>query len=104
MPDATTVELKAQAIQFSSQLDEGAFFSWLKKLSCVSEVEGRGDTLYIRVLESKIDEHALRELLALFDRYQIDMSQLAVFDKPEFARWFHNRDAYWYEPVFQSRR
>lgn len=100
MTTATTVELKAQATRFFSQLDESAFFEWLKKLPCLSTFEGRGDTLFIRVLNPKVDDYALRELLALFHRYGIDMKQLSVFDKREFAGWFHNREAYWYESVF----
>jgi hypothetical protein len=102
MTPETTVELKAQRTRFFSQLDERAFFGWLKKLSCVSDVEGKGDTLFIRVLESKVDEYALRELLALFQRYGISMNQLGVFDKPEFADWFQNRGAYWHKSVFGS--
>jgi hypothetical protein len=100
MTTATTVELKAQATRFFSQLDETAFFEWLKKLPCVSKFEGKGDTMSIRVLESKVDEYAMRELLALFQRYRIDMKQLSVFDKEDFAGWLHNTEAYWYESVF----
>jgi hypothetical protein len=100
MTTATTVELKVRATCFYSQLDEAAFFEWLKKLPCVSKLEGKGDTLSIRVLKPKVDEYALRELLALFQRYRIDMKQLSVFDKRGFADWFHNREAYWYESVF----
>jgi hypothetical protein len=103
MSTAPTIELKAQRTVFFSKLDETSFFVWLKKLPCVSSFEGRGDILFIRVLESKMDEYALRELLALFWRYKIDMRQLAVFDKQAFAHWLHKRTAYWYEPVFGSR-
>ncbi len=102
MTTSQTVELRAQGICFFSQLDEGTFFAWLGKLPCFSNVEGNGDLLFIRVIESKVDEYALRELLALFQRYGIDMKQLDVFDKREFEHWFHKSDAYWYEPVFGS--
>jgi hypothetical protein len=102
MTTVTTVELKAQATRFYSKLDEGAFFQWLETLPCVWKFEGQGDTLYIRIIKRKVDEHALRELLALFQRYRIDMKQLGVFDRPEFAEWFHNKEAYWYESVFVS--
>jgi hypothetical protein len=91
------IELKAHATRFFSQLDEDAFFAWLKKLPCVSAIEGRGDVLFIQVVEPKVDEYALRDLLALFWRYGIDMKQLSIFDRPKFARWFHNADAYWYK-------
>jgi hypothetical protein len=87
---ATIVELKARATFFHSQLDGAAFFEWLKKLPCVLTFEEKGDTLYIRVLQSRVDEYALRELLALFQRSRIDMKQLRVFDKRGFAGWFHN--------------
>lgn len=100
MTTATTVELKAQATCFFSRLDEEAFFGWLKKLPSVSTFEGKGDTLSIRVDKSKVDKDALRELLALFQRYGIDMKQLSIFDKRGFADWFHNREAYWHKSVF----
>lgn len=96
------VELKAKATRFGSALDEAAFFEWLQKLSCVSEFEGRGDTLYIRIGSSKVDEAGLRELLALFRRYRVDMKQLAVFDKPEFSHWLRDERAYWHKSVFGS--
>ncbi|HEY9142010.1 MAG TPA: hypothetical protein VIN93_14025 [Bryobacteraceae bacterium] len=101
MTTANTVELKAQVACFFSQLDEDAFFEWLKKLPCVLNVEGKGDTLFIRVLKSRVDEYALRDLLALFQRYRIDMKQLSTFDKRGFSNWFHNKNAYWYESVFR---
>jgi hypothetical protein len=102
---ATIIELKAKGTHFFSQLDESAFFGWLKKLQkCpwLSEIEGKGDTLSIRVVRSKVDEYALRELLALFRRYGISMKQLSALDKQEFAEWFHDRNAYWHESVFGS--
>jgi hypothetical protein len=97
---ATPVELKAEAVRYFSQSDEAALFEWLAKLPCISSVRGESNTLYICVIKSKVDEGALRELLALFHRYKIDMRQLRVLDKVAFASWFHNRQAYWYESVF----
>ena len=104
MTTTTEVELKAQKVRFFSRIDERIFFDWLKMLPCVSNVEGKGDALFIRVLESKVDECALRDLLALFWRYKIGMKQLAAFDKKEFADWFHSKGAYWYKSVFGSRK
>jgi hypothetical protein len=71
MATATTVELEARSTHFFSRLDEDAFFEWLNKLPCVSTFEGKGATLFIRILKSKVDEYALRDLLALFHRYGI---------------------------------
>jgi len=41
-----TIELKARATLFFSQLDETAFFEWLKKLPCVSKFEGKGESVF----------------------------------------------------------
>jgi hypothetical protein len=98
-----SIELRARAIQYGSALDEAAFFEWLHKLPCASEFEGRGDTLYIRIASSKVDKTALRELLALFTRYGVDMRQLAVFEKPQFSRWFRDEGKYWHKSVFKRR-
>lgn len=102
MTTTSEVELKAQKVRYFSQLDEKLFFDWLKMLPCVSNVEGKGDTLLIRVLESKVDEYALRELLALFRRYGISMKQLKAFDRRPLGDWFRNKDAYWYKAVFAT--
>jgi hypothetical protein len=100
MTISTTVELNARAPRFFSTLDERGFFEWLGKLACVAELEGKGDTLYIRIFKSKVDEPALRELLALFHRYGVNMKQLIAFDNADFAGWFRKRTAYWYDGVF----
>lgn len=94
------LELKARAVRFFSREDEAAFFGWLDKLPCVSDYTGKGDTLYISINDQSFDDEALRELLALFYRYKIDMSQLRVFDREEFADWFQNPKAYWFDLVF----
>ncbi len=95
-----TVELQATGVRFFSQGDEEAFFSWLGKLAAVERYEGRGLTLFIMVNISAVDEDGLRELLALFRRYGVELKQLAVFDRSEFADWFRSENSYWHEEVF----
>lgn len=95
-----TVELEATSVRFFSTHDESAFFEWLDKVKCIQKYEGRGQTLYITVHADAVDEEALRELLALFHRYGVAMPQLVKFDRPEFAKWFHDKRAYWYSSVF----
>jgi hypothetical protein len=94
------VELIAKATTFLSQLDETAFFEWLSKISCVSKFTGQDDILYIQITRSKVDQSSLRDLLALFYRYKIDMKQLAIFDRAEFSEWFRRKEAYWHDQVF----
>ena len=42
-----------------------------------------------------VDKEALRELLALFYRYHIDKSRLAVLVRPEHSSWFYDKEKYW---------
>lgn len=95
-----TLELEATGVRFFSKGDEEAFFDWLGKLSFVEKYEGQGRTLFITVKSNAIDEDGLRELLSLFRRYGIDLKQLAVFDRDEFADWFRDDRAYWHKDIF----
>ena len=94
------VELQATGVRFFSQGDEGAFFGWLKSLPFVEHFEGRGLTLHINVNSSAVDEDGLRELLALFRRYNVELAQLAAFDRDEFADWFRSAETYWHKDIF----
>jgi hypothetical protein len=42
-------------------------------------VKGFGEELHINIDKSKLVEENLREILALFYRYNIDMKQLEIF-------------------------
>ena len=94
------VELEATGVRFFSQGDEAAFFSWLGKLDCVERYEGRGLTLFISVDAAAVDEDGLRELLALFRRYGVELKQLSAFDRSPFADWFRSEQAYWHKEIF----
>jgi hypothetical protein len=94
--------LKIESLVFYSNLDEGQFFSWLQALNCVKSVNGVGRTVGVVIDRSLVDEESLRELLAVFFRYGVPMSQLGVFESSENRQWFRNREAYWYRHVFGS--
>lgn len=94
------VELQATGVRFFSQGDEAAFFGWLKSLQFVEHVEGSGRTVYIKINSPAVDEDGLRELLALFRRYGVELAQLVAFDREEFAEWFRRADAYWHKDIF----
>lgn len=96
--------LAAKRVWYYSECDETAFFEWLDKLPCVKRYEGELDVLMIYVDEAKVDENSLRELLALFRRFSVEMKQLRVFDRDEFALWFRDPRAYWHAAVFQGQR
>lgn len=92
--------LVATSVTYFSQHDETAFFDWLNRLECVAGFEGSGKHLFIDLERIPTDDD-LRDLLALFHRYKVNMRQLARFDRPRRA-WFHNPKAYWYRRVFGS--
>lgn len=92
--------LRARRVEYLSKLDEDLFFEWLNKLPCVLGVEGIGDELLITVATNAVDDACLRELLAIFFRYQINMKQLAAFKDEQNRRWFSNATAYWHSKVF----
>jgi hypothetical protein len=100
MNDTSVVELRAENVIYYSQNDEAAFFEWLAKMPCVIKVDGRGHMLFVRVNPVLVDQYNLRDLLALFHRYKIDMKQLVALDRPEFSSWFHDKEKYWYAEVF----
>jgi hypothetical protein len=103
--DAVTdeVTLLAKRVWYYSEYDEAALFEWLDKLPCVRRYDGELDVLNIYVDSAKVDERALRELLALFRRYSIEMKQLKVFDRDEFSSWFRDPQAYWHAGVFLTQ-
>jgi hypothetical protein len=46
--------------------------------------------------EAEALDRSLRELIALFWRYQGPLPQLAQFDTPSSREWFKEPAAYWY--------
>ena len=93
-------QLIAREVLFYSAHDEDAFFEWLSKLDCIIEYHGEGIDLIITLREDLLDDNSLRELLALFNRYSVDMAQLAQFETDLNRSWFRNTRAYWYTRIF----
>lgn len=92
--------LICESVPYYSQSDETAFFNWLNSIACVSEIQGYGSSLEITVHSTTIPEEDLRELIAIFSRYQVDLKQLRVFETAENASWFtQNNRAYWHKKL-----
>jgi hypothetical protein len=89
------VHLDCSGVWFGSQLDEKHLFEWAVEIPGVLRWEQ--DTL---VVKSRLSEASLRDLLALFSRYEIPMKQLAQFATPVNAKWFKTPDKYWHKRVF----
>ena len=87
-------------MRYYSDGDEAAFFSWLQSISGVISVQGRGRELHIRLRSKRLSAQSLRELIALYQRYQGNMNELAQFATQSNASWFSDPKAYWYSRVF----
>jgi len=89
---------------YYSSRDESAFFGWLLDISCVAEVAGELRSLHIRFKRQPSDKD-LRELIALFLRYRMDMRSLSIFRTAKNAGWFANDSkAFWHAKVFGKSR
>ena len=58
------------------------------------------DTLVVR--SKRLSQESLRDLLALFHRYEISMRQLAQFQNDENQTWFTAPHMYWHKKVFDT--
>lgn len=96
---APSQTLVATSVTYYSSLDENAFFQWLDRIGCVAGYEGRGLDLTITLGRTPNDEE-LREIIALFYRYGVDMRQLASFSKERGRAWFRRQGMFWREAVF----
>lgn len=100
-PLVNKIVLICKKISFYSSHDEAAFFQWLQKNDCIDAIEGIGNELHLSIAADELHDHDLRELLAVFYRYKIDMAQLKRFLTPENKKWLYdNKKAYWYKRVF----
>lgn len=100
MGNSEIIELKAEHVTYFSDYDEAAFFEWIKRIKCFINFGGHGYGLSIFVDKDVVDQDDLRELLALFHRYNIDKKQLSALSKPSFDAWFRNDGTYWHTDVF----
>ena len=84
--------------------DEDAFFNWLRTIKCVKDFGGVGWDLHI-TLPRPPGNADLRELIALFFRYRVNMRSLAAFRTKRKSKWFaENPKAFWRSKVFGNAK
>lgn len=96
--------LICERVRFYSPEDEAAFFGWIERIACVSRVEGRGDQIILHLPTRRVSAIGLRELIALFARYSVDLRQLAEFETSQNREWFRHSAAFWHKRVFGGAR
>ena len=92
--------LACKRVRYLSDGDETAYYDWIGRISCVTKVEGSGDTDYLHVRGRRISDRNLCELVALFYRYRISMKQLAQFESPRNRAWFTRPGTFWRSRVW----
>lgn len=100
------IKLICRSVRFLSQGDERAFFEWINNIPSVVKYDGVLDELYLYIKSKNIKDADLRELIALFSKYQIkDATQLQLFLNAKNKKWFFdNHIAYWHEQIFGEKR
>ncbi|AOT08746.1 hypothetical protein [Pseudoalteromonas luteoviolacea] len=94
------LKLICDSVSYFSQGDETAFFNWLNSIESVVKVEGFGTELEVTVSSNNISDEELREFIAIFTRYDVELKQLRVFENSNNAEWFtQNKIAFWYKDL-----
>ncbi len=80
-------------------IDEDIFFEWIKRITCIKKIEGAGEELYLDLVEHDLEYEDMKNLIALFYRYKINMKQLAKFVNEK------NKDAVtpWQKEILKNR-
>lgn len=71
--------LTCKRVSYYSLLDEDMFFEWIKRIKCIESFEGAGDELYLDLVDKDLSYEDMKNLIALFSRYKINMKQLREF-------------------------
>ena len=91
--------LFTKTVTFYSEADEFSFFDFIKHIKGISKFEGNVKGMFLYVPKPVSDAN-LRNILALFYRYKIDMKQLAQFCNNKNEKWFKNTEKYWFKKIW----
>lgn len=95
------IEIRASRVHFYSQMDEDAFIDWLEKISSISKMYGEVDDIVLVFISVQIKDEDLLELISLHSRYKINKKHLEIFLTTENMAWFHDKNMYWYNEIFE---
>ena len=100
-----SVVLVCFAVTYGGSFDDDLFFDWIEHIPSIIKFDGRWKYLFLHFESADIPDADLRELLALFYRYDVDMKQLAIFLNPGNSVWFYEqRPNYWHTKVFGEHK
>jgi hypothetical protein len=84
---------------FHGDTDEAHFFEWLAELPCFENVVGVGLKLEI-TLHEPIDDETTLGLLALCDRWRIDMAPLRALRSEANENWLASPNRWFYTQLW----
>ncbi len=94
-------KLECKSVTFYSERDELVFFEWIERIECIKEWVGVSRKVVLHIKTVEPSDSCLRELIAMFQRYKIEMSQLSQFLNERNKAWFfENKKAFWHKKVF----
>lgn len=94
--------LVAASVSYRTSNDERAFLDWLYRIEGVDRVQSAGGDVRVHVRRD-IDEPALRDLVALFFRYGVDLTQIPKVFSVDAHAWLLDRSGYWFGAMFPDR-
>ena len=89
-----------KGVRFYHVNDELLYLEWLRRISCVETIDGDGKFGLVVYLKRRPTNNDLRQFLAVFKRYGVNMRQLAKFETAANRSWFRDPRTYWYTAVF----
>lgn len=93
--------LVCENVKYHGEMDEEMFFLWVRSIECIDTYQRIGNALYLYLKFKKLTSLDLYDLLYLFKRYKIDMTQLRPFLTEKNQKIFMKRkNVYWYKPLF----
>jgi hypothetical protein len=97
--------LECKNTTFFSQLDETSFFERIDQIKCIKRWEGVSNSIVLHIKTKTISDNCLRELISLFHRYKIEMSQLSCFLDKKNKKWFFdNKESFWHKKIFKNHQ
>lgn len=92
--------LWCKRMRFYSEIDNEIFFEWVNKISAIKKIYHRGNAIGLWVPTNRISRADLREILALFTRYNVNMYQCRRFLTKKNTRWFSSVCRDWFRNIF----
>ncbi len=90
-------------VKFNSSLEKDIFFQWISKVDCIDKSLIQSDQINLYIAADDIHDHDLDNLMGLFYRFDIEMTQLARFLTDHNKKWFYdNKMAFWHKKIFKK--